>query len=352
MAKFKTSLAVAMCGIVAAIAVGCGGSDSSGSTGTAASTGGEAASTASTASDTPVRVAFFGNSAANIFTQAHTRGVKKGVQDAGGTVTKVFDGKFDPPTQRGQIQDAVASGEFDAFVIETNDGATITPAVRDAIDEGIKVVGVFNPIGPNPSTLAPQIPGLTSTVGHNFEQGGKDLAELTSQACADTDPCKVAFMSGDSSLPLDVARTKGFKEQIATYPSIELVAQQDAGYDTGKGRTVTQNILQAHPDVNVITAAGDQALLGGTEVIKDAGKIDQIKLIGDGAATQGVKLIADGTWYGALVLAPESGGAKAGEIAVAAARGEKVPQEVNYNDVSPIGKFAKKDNLGSFKGEF
>lgn len=350
MMSWKQTLAVAAC--VAAVGVAGCGSDDDDTSASGAATGASTGASTAPASDKPVRVAFFGNSAANIFTQAHTRGVKKGVEAAGGTVTKVFDGKFDPPTQRGEIQDAVASGEFDAFVIETNDGSTIRPAVEEAIAAGIKVVGVFNPIGSNPSTLEPQIPGISSTVGHNFLQGGQDLAELTAQACGDTNPCNVAFMSGDSSLPLDVARTKGFKDKLATYSNIKLVAQQDAGYDTGKGRTVTQNILQAHPDVNVITAAGDQALLGGTEVIKDAGKLDQIKLIGDGAAKQGVDLIRAGTWYGALVLAPESGGAKAGEIAVQAARGEKVPVAINYNDISPIGKFATKETLGDFKGEF
>src|SRR5229473_1245809 len=99
----------------------------------------------STASTSKVKkIAFFGFSAANSFAQATWAGVQESANKAG-VEAKFFDPNFDSTKQVAQIQDATASGQYQAFVVQANDGNAVVPPIQDAIKAGIKVVGNSRP---------------------------------------------------------------------------------------------------------------------------------------------------------------------------------------------------------------
>jgi len=82
---------------------------------------------AATAQDEPKRVAFFAASSQNGFNQAVWEGVKTAA-DGLGIESEVFDGEFNAEVQLAQVEDAVASGRFDGFVILANDTVGIGSA--------------------------------------------------------------------------------------------------------------------------------------------------------------------------------------------------------------------------------
>jgi ribose transport system substrate-binding protein len=157
----------------------------------------------------PVDVAFFGFAAANGFAQATWAGVQAAAAEMCATA-RFFDPNFDSATQVAQIQDAITSGEFEAFVIQSNDGNSVVPVVEEAVEAGIVVVGEFTPIGTDYDSIEPQVEGMTSYVGTSIVDNGAGLAELGLMACESlgVDPCQVAYLQGFRALPLDNARTE------------------------------------------------------------------------------------------------------------------------------------------------
>jgi ribose transport system substrate-binding protein len=324
----------------------CGSDDDSGSTGSSGSTGTAAASTTEGGKDVK-KIAFFGFAGANSFAQATLAGIKEQAAKEGVDV-QFFDPNFDAAKQVSQIQNATASGDFDAFVIQANDGNSVVPAIREAIGDGIAVVAEFTPVGSDYASLKPPVDGMTF-VGEPPVANGTALGEMAVEACADKDPCQVAYLEGSPQLPLDNARTDAVKAALAKAPNVKLVASVVGGYTQADGLKAGQNVLQAHPDVNVIVGSS-QAIEGVQQAVKDAGKAGKVALIGNGGSKQAVAAVKNGDWFAAYVIPEKQAGAKAAELAIAKARGEDVPESFDTRQLhEPRGT---KESLADFEGDY
>ncbi|MFN8660558.1 MAG: sugar ABC transporter substrate-binding protein [Thermomicrobiales bacterium] len=299
----------------------------------------------------PINVAFFGFAAANGFAQATWSGVQEAAAEMCATA-RFFDPNFDSATQVAQIQDAITSGEYQAFVIQANDGNSVVPVVEEAVAAGIVVVGEFTPIGTDYGSIEPQVEGMTSYVGTSIVKNGEGLAELGIQACESlgADPCKVAYLQGFRSLPLDNARTEAVTKGLEAAEGVELVASPEGGYTQASGLAAAQDVLQANPDVNVIIGSS-QAILGAEQALTDAG-ITGVALIGNGAPRQAVAAVKDGRWFAVWADAESSAGKEAASVAIRAARGEEVPSSVDTTKLLPT-PLGTKDNLpDDFEGQW
>lgn len=328
--------ALAAAALMAMGVAACGSDDEGG--GESAAGGGEAAQEVK-------KIAFFGFAGANSFAQATLAGIKEQAAKEGVEV-EFFDPNFDAATQVSQIQNAITKGEFQAFIVQANDGNAVVPPIREAIEEGITVVGEFTPIGTKYDTIEPQVDGMIF-VGEPPTENGTALGELGVQACEGIDPCQVAYLEGFKALPLDNARTAAAKAALEKGENVELVASVEGGYTQDTGLKAAQNVLQAHPDVDVMIGSS-QAIAGAEQAVEDA-KAD-VKLIGNGGSRQAVTAVKEGRWFASYVIAEKSSGAKAAELAIAAARGEEVPTSFDTRDLQdPIGT---KENLGDFEGQY
>src|SRR5262249_3805620 len=158
-------------------------------------------------------------------------------KEYGGVVSKVFDSKdFTAATQVTQLQDAITSKQYDAFVITPNDGGADTPVIKQALAAGIKGGCISANCGPHPGATKNQIPGMTTTVALPFFQNGQMIAGLIVKACANKNPCNVVYMPGINSLPLEVARNRGLDGVLKQHPSIKIIARQEGKYDLGTAR--------------------------------------------------------------------------------------------------------------------
>lgn len=300
----------------------------------------------------PIKIAFFGFAAANGFAQATWAGVQRGAK-AMCAEAKFFDPNFDSGKQIAQIQDATTTGEYQAFVIQANDGNGVVPAVKEAIKAGIKVVGEFTPIGTDYGSIEPQVEGMTSYVGESIVKNGEDLAELGKQGCTEvgTTPCKVAYLQGFKSLPLDNARTDAVMKGLKAVSTIEVVASPEGGYTQASGLTAAQDVLQAHSDVQVIIGSS-QAILGAEQAVKDAGLEGKVKLIGNGAPRQAVAAVKAGRWFAVFADAETDAGEQAAIVAVRAARGETVPTSIDTTKLLPTTLGTKANLPADYTGQW
>lgn len=340
-------------GVAAALALavaGCGSDDGGG--GSAGASGGER-----------VRIAFFGLASENAYTQYAYKGAEQEAKKQNAELS-FFDGKLDGPTQIKQIQDAITSGRYDGFVIMPNDQSGVVPVVEQAIAQGIDVTALQFPIGSDPTTAEPQVDGLAGSVIEDVIAGARITGEGINAMCQDRTPCKVGILWGSRKVTWDGPAKRDTLRKTLD-PNVEIVAESDGGFLQAPGEQATADMLQAHPDLDVLaTPSGDQMTLGGERAIKAAkkqiGLADRPKgavaIIGYGAAGAGVEKVRAGEWYQSYALVPQTMARRAVEITTAAARGgDEKGVAVVQTEISPIGDNVTRkvlDEHPDFKAEW
>ncbi|WP_250030807.1 sugar ABC transporter substrate-binding protein [Paractinoplanes maris] len=283
----------------------------------------DAAGGAATAApaDKKLSIGFFGFAKANSFAQATWAGVQE-YANANNAEATFLDSNFDGPTQVNQLQDAVTSKRYDVVIVQANDGTAMVNPVKQAVAAGITVVVEFTPVGGKYDTIEPQVPGTVNIIDPPTVNGD-GLAKMALEGCKTvTDgACKVAYFQGFANYPLDTARTEAAIKALKAGGAAEVISNFVGGYTPDSGRGAMQNLLQAHPDVNVVIGSS-QALQGATPLA--AGK--KITFVGNGGSTQAYDFVAKGTWFGTYAMPEKAQGAKAAELGIKKARGETVPE--------------------------
>ncbi|HZO06788.1 MAG TPA: sugar ABC transporter substrate-binding protein [Solirubrobacterales bacterium] len=312
------------------VVAGCGSDSSSDSSGSESGSGTTASDENSGASGDPVSIAMFLVATANTHQQAALKGAEQVVEEDGNASLRAFNGNFDPATQSNQIEDATASGQYDAFLVNSIDGTQTIPAITKALDEEIVVVCGFSICGPNQDEFAKELP-VTAQVASDYFAVGKAEADALVKGCEEKgfDPCNVVLFNGASTLAAGIAITESIKEVVAEHPNINIVAEAEGLFLSDPSYKAMKPIIQAHPDLNAVIAAGDQEISGALQAIEESPlKGKDILLIGDGASEIGAKGVESGVWYASSILRPFNEGKVEAEIAIAAARGEEPAEDL------------------------
>lgn len=296
-------------------------------------------------------VAFFINKYANSYSEALIQGAIDEVSKVGGTVV-VFDANYDATVQVAQMQDALTSGKYNAWIMSVVNGLNILPEVDAAAKAGIAIGTMGTIIGPNPTSFVPY-PGVSivaAIIGQDF---GKRIGEKLVEVCADKDPCKVVYLLGTAAQTVDQQRLIGLHSILDTHPNIMVIAEQEANYAQDQALNVMQNILQAHPDINVVASVGDQMSLGAIQAIADAGLTGKVIVLGQGANVQGIKAIQDGTMYATFANIPYTAGQLIADYLIQVVLyGQKGTKSIDLSTVSPplpaSGPWIDKSNVSTF----
>lgn len=67
------------------------------------------------------------------------------------------------------------------------------------------------------------------------------------------------------------SRKNGFLEAIKEYPEMEIVGEQRGDYVRDKGMQAAENLLQAHPDANLIYGENEEMALGAQQAVEARG---------------------------------------------------------------------------------
>jgi ribose transport system substrate-binding protein len=300
-----------------------------------------------------IRIAVFLASAANTYWTAELEGVRDAAKRYGNVELTVFDAQFQTNKQVNQLRDALISKKFDAWFIGPNDGGPLTPTIRSALKQGVKVACTLVPCGPNIRNTRVQIPGLTAQIGVGFYENGQLLGELTKRACAGKRPCEVFWLPGLPELPLEKARTDGLYSVIKSDPNIKVVSVQAGGYLAAPALEATQNVLQANPGVDVIVSSGDQMIAGAYRAAQLAGREKQIRFFGNGCTFESKRDILAGKLYGCAVYLPRTEARIAADLLIRAVLGYNVgSRSIDPLTLSPIGPIGLRSNIARFTPEF
>ena len=245
--------------------------------------------------------------------------------------------------QIADVEDMVAQG-VQAIVINVRDSQGLVPAVNAAADAGVKVIAID-------STIDPSAKIVTLVQSSNTQNGmlvGRWLADTTKGK-----DLKIALLSGDQGNEVGMERRLGVIQGLAEgqltnggAAGFQIVAQGWGGWGNEGGLSAMEDILTAHPDVNVVLGENDSMLLGAINALKAAGKTDVLVVAAADGQKEALELIKTGE-YGATGLNnPAIVAATGVDIAKAAIDGT-LPADtprVTYTEPAVITK----DNVDSF----
>ena len=295
-----------------------------------------------------IQIAFFAPQA-NTYVAASYQGILDVAEKEGAEVT-FFDTGFDASKEYNQIQDAITQEKFDAFIIIPLDQVLLIPVVEEAIAAGIQVVNTDLALGADPYTFCPQVEGQAGTVLIPPSERAAFRWEQIPIVCEDLDPCNIGWVGTLATIDYEKQIVAGLDDLEAEYPNIHIISFQEAGgFTADVAIPVAQNMLLAHPEINVLSVSGDQLMFGVEQAVEDAGR-DDIRLISQGASCPGFDRIAEGKWFSTTIDAPYTEGKVGAEIAIKAVRGElEEPVCVNTAEEAGAGPVFFKDNLDTFE---
>lgn len=134
-------------------------------------------------------------------------------------------------------------------------------------------------------------------IGHKGdEEDGRDLANFLAEKIGKKG--KVGILSGSLTATNHAARVKGFKEAIAEYPDIEVVFERPDDDDLEKAVSLTENALQANPDLAGIFGSNASNPIGAARAVVNAGLTDQVTIVGMDDLPETLQFIEDGVIAG------------------------------------------------------
>lgn len=317
--------------VAGALAVGCGGGSDDNA----------AADTAAPESE-PIRIAHLTAVQQNSYFQALFEKAQEVAERENASI-RVFDANFDVNKQVQQCQDALATGDFDAFIILPVDNAVV-PCIEEAIAKGIKVVSHNFPLGDDYTTPKPQVEGQAGVVMRVPSLDGEARGDMIVEACEALNPCEVAIIEGSLGITYGRVRLQATEDVFKDHPTIKVVSRNEGGWVRDDSFKVTQDLMQAHPGLDVIATGGDQGALGAEQGVESAGgKVGngpgEVRIVGIGASTPGIEAVKAGRWWGTTTWLPFVEGTLIAEFAIKAVRGEPIEDngvdEAEYSGLPP-----------------
>ncbi|MEA4853417.1 MAG: substrate-binding domain-containing protein [Christensenella sp.] len=193
----------------------------------------------------------------------------------------------DATDQVSRLEQAAGRG-FDVIGVDVNDIKIVTPTINNLIEQGVKVM-TFSSSDATKEDGCKRIAYVGNT--HNY-QDGADLAEVLAEKIGYKG--QVAALGGTIGAPCHDDRIKGFKDIMAKYPDIEVVEIQYDNDQVEQALTYAEGFLQKYPDLKGIFCNNMGNPIGAAQAVVDAGKQDDIVLVGMDHDLRALEYLRDG----------------------------------------------------------
>jgi ribose transport system substrate-binding protein len=252
----------------------------------------------------------------NPFFVALNEGLKQVVESKGDKLIS-FDPQQDLTRQISGIEDFV-SRKVDAIFVAALDWKGIKPALETAKRAKIPVIVVDAPVY--------DVDLVATTVASDNWQAGV--------LCAEDMIKKTGGKANIVILPHPTAksaidRTEGFKSVIKKYPGCKIVAEQAANGQLDQAMLVMEDIIQAHPKIDVVMGLNDPTAMGAIAALESANRLKGVLVYGVDGSPDAKKMIKEGNKLTATASQfPSKIGSMGAEAAYKILAGEEVPKDI------------------------
>ncbi len=250
---------------------------------------------------------FYQDLEAGLRAAAHERGYELLVQA----------GEFDVAKQKDQLENFIVR-KVAAIVVCPCDSKSIGTSIEAANQAGIPVFTA------DIAVLAPGAKVVCHVASDN-EAGGRLAARALVRALNEHGDVAIIDHPEVESV---IQRVKGFEAELADKPGVRIVAKLSGhGVKDGAFRT-TEDILQAHRDLDGIFGINDDSALGALAAVEKAGRQGRIAIVGFDAVPEARAAIRDGKIVADVVQQPRLIGRQTIESIAQYLAGEPVPPQI------------------------
>jgi erythritol transport system substrate-binding protein len=209
--------------------------------------------------------------------------VAKKTAEGLGYTANVGAHKGDTNTESNLIDTAITNKSV-AIILDPANADGSVGAVKKAVAAGIPVILVNAEI--NQEGLA------KAQLVSNNAQGAALGAQQWVEAVGDKG--KYVELFGAPSDNNAATRSNGYETVLTQYPDLEKSGKEVADWDRTKGHAKMQSLLQANPDIIGVISGNDEMALGAIAALKEAGKLEQVKVGGFDGSPDAVAAIKAG----------------------------------------------------------
>ena len=182
--------------------------------------------------------------------------------------------------QASQI-DAMVQKGITALVVLPFDSDTPLPAIKRAKEQGVFIVVVDRALRDPVADLY--------LAGDNKDFGRK-AAEFMAKKLDNKG--SIVVMRG-LPVEIDSERVDAFLEVMKQHPDIKVLGSQPGNWNKSDAHTTMQNFLTKFDHIDAVWASDDDMALGCEQAIKEAGRTDQMWILGGAGMKQVVKKVLD-----------------------------------------------------------
>jgi len=171
----------------------------------------------------------------------------------------------------------------DGLAVACLDQATNVQLLAEAKEAGVNVL-TFN------SFCSDDYPFVGQK---NSYQDGYDLGKFLFEHIGGEG--KVGILSGSLTATDHVERINGFKDAMKDYPNVEVVFEQPDNDVLEDAVTLTENALQANPDIKGFFGSNASNPIGIARAVSNAGLSGKVAIVGMDDLPEAVDFVCDGT---------------------------------------------------------
>jgi ribose transport system substrate-binding protein len=256
---------------------------------------------------------------------------------AAGVNLEIYNSNNDPNAQNNAIETYIQQ-KVDAILVVAIDVNGIKPAISEAKKAGIPVV-----------TIDAIVNGDNAVqVGVDNKKVGVDIGKYTANTINKNlgGKAQIGVVGALNSFIQNV-RLDGFKEGVASAPGAKIVATVDGQNVQDQAQTAAENLISGNPNLQVVYATGEPALIGLVAAALSQGSTDHLKIVGWDLSAQAIKGIDAGFVTAVVQQDPEG----EGKAAVGAALKLIAKQPVEKNISVPV-TIVTKANVDKYRAIF
>ena len=236
---------------------------------------------------------------------AMEKGIKEAGKDTGLNAYMVGPNSADPAQQVRLVEDLVAK-KVKVIAVVPNDAKALEPVFKRAQAAGIPII----------THESPDQQGNTWDIEMIDNQ---QFGELYMQNLAKYmgEEGEYMVVVGGLTVPLHNAwADAAIAYQKEHYPKMKLVADRfGVGESLDDTKRVTHDMILAHPNLKGALIYGSSGVVGAAQAVKEAGKKDQIAVIGTCSPSQARKYIMEGIIRESYIWNPTEAGKAIVELA-------------------------------------
>lgn len=273
---WKRGAHIAIAGVMGLVLSACGGGGGGTSGGATGGGGGN------------LNIAFLPKQVNNPYFDVAASGGQEAAAELKGQFKQVGPSEATAAAQIPFIQ-TLTQQNVSAIVVSADDPNAIAPALKQAMQKGIKVVGYDSSPAPDARKVFIN------------QADSKDIGEIEVQMVCDEIPgCagEIAVLSATSTATNQNAWIDFMKQALASnskYSGLKLVKVAYGNDDPQTSTTEAQGLLQAYPNLKGIISPTTVGISAAAQVLEQTGKAGKVQLTGLGTPNLMRKFVKDGT---------------------------------------------------------